>query len=249
VNLYAVSMDFLHDIQLVLLQFGIHSRVHPPAQTRPGGVGYLQLATGMDTVRFRDRIGIASVRKQAILGSYQHTRRGAKPFRPRVSKIEEKGPLPVADLSMPGDPSFVAGGIKVHNCFACGVQRDAVDTVREKEDLEFFPAINFLEKKYELPPLPWSDEDDKYVAPEDELEAMMNMDTTFDDERKRVSTFLDAMTQEKLVPLDVAFAFWEVFDKVSWEVDQERRGKSAGKVAMLRLLTRAKEHLKKHPVT
>lgn len=45
-------------------------------------------------------------------------------------------------------------------CWACYTSRDAVATVREKEGLGFGAALDLLEKRYRLPPLPWEDEDE-----------------------------------------------------------------------------------------
>ena len=151
VNLYSVSQTFLRDVQLLLLQFGIHSRLYAPAVTRPNSTWYLQLATGRDLLRFRDTIGIANERKTALLDAYQYNHRGSKPFKPIVVQVLDAGTLPVADLSMPASPTFVAGGIKVHNCFACSRSRDAISTVMDKMDLDFKSAMTWLEKTYNLP--------------------------------------------------------------------------------------------------
>jgi len=44
-------------------------------------------------------------------------------------------------------------------CFGCDLSRDAIATVRGNEGLSFWEAVRKLEQVYELPPLPWADEE------------------------------------------------------------------------------------------
>lgn len=218
VNLYSVSEPFLRDVQLLLLQFGIHSRVYPPSNTRKQGrrthpAGYLQLATGKDILAFRQRIGIASTRKQAVLDSYKYNPRGARPFRAVVESVVPAGVEEVADISMPVEHAFIAGGIKVHNCFACDRTRDVIQTVREKEGLEFWPAVKLLEESAGLDPLPydgsWSKEN---VA--SEVAGLLDPQKTWEDDERRVRTLLDSITYERSMPLDAILKLWAVFDRI-----------------------------------
>lgn len=250
VNLYSVSGPFLRDVQLLLLQFGIHSRLYPPSKTRVESgkrkgkfthpCWYLQLATGKDILTFRERIGIANRRKQAVLDSYVYNPRGAKPFKPVVESIKPVGIVAVADLSLPIEHSFVAGGIKVHNCFACGRTRDAIQTVREKEGLDFWKACDQLEQRYGLPPLPWDDED---VGPRErtlteEVRHNLSSDRTFEEEKARLARLLMVVTEEREVPMRMVLAFWEAFDRVCYGIEKEGWSEARGKAAVLDIRAR-----------
>lgn len=245
VNLYSVSGAFLRDVQLLLLQFGIHSRLHEPSgyrsedgkRTHP--CWYLQLATGKDVLLFREHVGIANRRKQAMLDSYEYNHRGSRSFKPVVESVEPAGVVEVADISMPADPSFVAGGIKVHNCFACGRTRDAIQTCREKEGLDFWPAIKAIEARYHLPPLPW--EDDEEAEGErprtlgEAIQANLTSDRTFEQEKVRLERLLQTMTDEKEQPVGLVVAYWEVFDRVVHGVTREQWSEEKGKAELLAL--------------
>jgi hypothetical protein len=253
VNLYSVSDLFLKDVQLLLLQFGIHSRVQAPSRTRKKGrlthpCGYLQLATGLDVLEFRNRIGIANQRKQAVLDSYQYNPRGSRSFKPVVKSVRPAGTCLVADISMPHEHSFVAGGIKVHNCFACDKTRDAVETVRAREGLGFKDAIKFLEDKYGLPPLPWED-DDAYVAPEQEITIaermsdLLQADRAFSDDRRVFVSDLDASTKDRSLPMETTVAFWEALDALTYKVEEGEINDTVGRQALAKLMQRYQQAL------
>lgn len=221
VVLYSVSDGFLRDVQLLLLQFGIHSRLHAPPTTRTVAgrrthpCWLLQLATGKDVLTFREHVGIANRRKQAVLDSYEYNPRGSRPFKPTVKIVEPAGVAEVADISMPVEHSFVAGGIKVHNCFACGRPRDAIQTCREKEGLDFWGAVKVLEKRYHLPELPWEDDGEVAdVALPEKVREILNAGMTRDDVIAQVKRRLEIATNEREMPMDVILKGWEDFDRV-----------------------------------
>lgn len=230
VNLYSVSEGFLLDIQLLLLQFGIYSRICPAAKTRPGGVLYLQIATGSDILRFRDLIGIGNARKASVLESFQYNPRGARAFKAVVSRILDAGELPVADVSMPVEHSFVAGGIKVHNCFACDKTRDAIETVRAKEGVKFWEAVKLLEQAYGLDPLPIDySETQEQPGAVSQLATLLDPSRTFEDDAARIQRYLDTCVKNKDLPLDQILRFWEAYDEIShhtytgeWSQDKGR---------------------------
>lgn len=223
VNLYSVSEGFLQDVQMLLLQCGIRSRLYRPAKTRPGGVWYLQLATGKDILAFRAKIGFANNRKQAVLDSFEYNPRGARPHRVIVESVTPTGVLPVADITMPGTPSFVVGGIKVHNCFGCGSTRDAIETVRAKQDVGFWQAVKVLEQAFGLDPLPIDYGNDERGASAI-AEALDNLrhHTTYDDEEKRTKALLNGLTRDRDIAIDRLLAFWEAFDKAVFHVKGPR---------------------------
>lgn len=211
VNLYSVSKGFLQDVQLLLLQFGVHSRLQNGAATRRSNVMCLQLATGADVLTFRDRVGIGLPRKQALLDAYNQRPNGKRPFRARVASVKDAGDRRVADVSMPVEHSFVAGGIRVHNCFACSRSRDAIQTVREKDNMSFHDAIEKLEKSYGLPPLPWED-GDREEKPRDEVAEVLDAPYT-DPVRVRAERIIRAFTIERTESLSRVLKMWEAFDR------------------------------------
>lgn len=211
VNLYSVSKGFLQDVQLLLLQFGIHSRLQGGASTRQSKLLCLQLATGSDVLVFRDRVGIGLPRKQALLDAYNQRPNGKRPFRALVASVTDAGVRHVADVAMPVEHSFVAGGIRVHNCFACPRSRDAIQTVREKENLSFHDAIEKLEKTYGLPSLPW-EESDRESKPTDEVAAILDAPYA-DPVRVRAERMIRAITTERAESLSRVLKMWEAFDR------------------------------------
>jgi intein/homing endonuclease len=236
VNLYSVSGAFLRDVQLLLLQFGIHSRLHAPSNTL-SKVGklehpcwYLQLATGKDVLLFREHIGVANRRKQEVLDSYEYNPRGSRPFKPVVESVESAGVAEVADISMPVSPSFVANGIKVHNCFACGRPRDAIKT---------------LETRYNLPQLPWEDE----VEPpsqntvSERVQEALRADFSYAEVKNRVERYLQIATDEREVAMMTLLSLWEAFDILTLDVENGIMTEDRGRVALVSLLHKAQELL------
>ena len=70
-------------------------------------------------------------------------------------------------------------------CFGCDKSRDVIETVREKLDLGFSDAIQWLEKKYDLPPLPFESSD--YIrpaTPQEEVIAGLPGDKTLGDAQR-----------------------------------------------------------------
>lgn len=235
VNLYSISPGFLQDIQLVLLQFGVRSRLYPAAKKRPTGVWYLQLATGHDILVFRERVGIANSRKAAILASFEYNPRGTRPFTALVARIDPAGDQVVADVTMPGSPTFVAGGIKVHNCFACDKSRDAIETVRAKEGLSLPQALSFLEQKYKLPFMASDDNDEAYQTPLDSVSARLNTQRSFADEIKMLVGLLETATELRHLSVDLVVAYWEAVDKLSHHVGEKLLGERTAQAAVVRL--------------
>ena len=248
VRLYSVSPGFLKDVQLLLLQFGIASHLGSPASTRPGGVYDLRLPTGKDIVRFREFIGFANRRKSEVLDSFVYTSMGTKSFQPTVKEITPRGNLEVADVTMPGDPSFVAGGIRVHNCFACDKSRDAVETVRAKEGIEFMDAMAFIENKYKLPTVPWEDDDrvDTSSANTGSVASILDAKSTFADDRLKLVSLLNMVSETPnlfCVSMDMVLAQWEATDKMTYQVAEKIIGEVPARMVIARLYERLMEAL------
>ena len=134
IRLTSVSIELLHDVQQLLLNFGIASRVYPnwraagPASLsdgKGGGGEYSSQArhelviTERNVETFAQEIGFIIPEKQEKLNRcLSHMTRGASAehFVATVESIEFSGVEDVFDLTEPATSSFVANGIVVHNC-------------------------------------------------------------------------------------------------------------------------------------
>jgi hypothetical protein len=96
-------------------------------------------------------------------------------------------------------------------CFACSQSRDAIQLVREKENLSFLGAIEHLEKKYGLPSLPW-EEGDREEKPTDEVAAILDAPYA-DPVRVRAERVIRALTTERADSLSRVLKMWEAFDR------------------------------------
>ena len=134
-RLTSVSLDLLRDVQRLLVNFGIFSRIYQDRKRGkdvallPDGKGGMKeypvrpyhdlCVTGESLVRYAKEIGFLSTAKNAALqsavGGYS---RG--PFREkfvaRVQSVDPDGLEPVFDLTEPLTHSFVANGLVVANC-------------------------------------------------------------------------------------------------------------------------------------
>lgn len=96
-------------------------------------------------------------------------------------------------------------------CWACARSRDAIQTVREKEGLDFPQALDKLEKDHGLPPLPWEDGDHE-SKPRDVVADILDAPYT-DPVRTRCEKIIRAITLERSEPLPRVLKLWEVFDR------------------------------------
>ncbi|MDB4278253.1 CHC2 zinc finger domain-containing protein [Deltaproteobacteria bacterium] len=134
-------------------------------------------------------------------------------------------------------------------CFACNLSRDAISTVRDKEGLDFWPAVKILERRYGLPALPWVDDEPRRATPEEEVRESLRHRRSWDDEKKRLRTLLETVTEDRDLPMNMALALWEGFDRICWMVDDEkggwfedeRKGKDGLEKLRVKTLARLKE--------
>lgn len=120
-------------------------------------------------------------------------------------------------------------------CFACDVARDAIDTVRAREDLGFREAIRWLEKEYGLPPLPWEDDTPKPEQPKPQVySGAKSLAEVF----QILAAELEQMTIDRKVPMDTLLGFWEAGDKVAYQVGQGQMAEATGKQVVRALLER-----------
>ena len=148
-----------------------------------------------------------------------------------------------------GKPSArVYGDSNSAYCFACDRTRDAIEYVREKEGIDFWPALEVLEKRYNLGRLAWDDEDQadyderkrKEIKAVDEVALALDPGRTYDQDRERVLKFLDSLTVDRDVSIRVMTSLWEVYDKITYLVFKEQVTEKAARVALLKILERAK---------
>jgi ribonucleoside-diphosphate reductase alpha chain len=134
VRLTSVSYTLLQDVQRMLLNFGIASRIYAERRAAgyrrlPDGKGglaeywcsaYHELAiTKANLIQFANRVGFLSEAKQTALLDYlSRMTRGPyrERFMARVEFLEPDGRETVYDLQQPTTNSFIANGLVVHNC-------------------------------------------------------------------------------------------------------------------------------------
>ena len=134
VRLSASHLPLLKDVQRLLLNFGIASRIYENRRT----AGYRQMPDGKggtkeyfhqpqhdlaisktNLIRFANEIGFLTEAKQTKLADYlSRMVRGPyeEPFLATVMAVEPDGVEPVYDLHQPDTHSFIANGMVVHNC-------------------------------------------------------------------------------------------------------------------------------------
>ena len=134
-------------------------------------------------------------------------------------------------------------------CWACGVARDAIDLVQIKESATFRGAVRILEERYQLPPMPWPDmpggADEKQPNALDEINATLQVSTTYEKETKRLQALMSSLTEERILPMRVTLRFWSIFDKVAHKVKAEEITDGAGMNAMSQLRGRIMERIQR----
>jgi hypothetical protein len=131
-------------------------------------------------------------------------------------------------------------------CWACGKTRDPISYVMEKELKNFRGAVEYLEKKMGLPPLPWSDEQQRPVTVEDEITKIEKVSTTvtYEQAKQRLGKFLESLTTDRDVGASALLSFWEVYDRVDYGVARENWEEHKGAAAMEGLRERVMQKLK-----
>jgi hypothetical protein len=129
-------------------------------------------------------------------------------------------------------------------CFACGISRDAIRLTREKEGIGFWEACRRLETRYGLPTLPWTDErEEPQRNITADIAASFKTYRSFEEEKKRVTTLLDSLTQDRDLPLERLLAAWEALDRISYLHVKERMTEPTAKEALVQLRHRVLERL------
>ncbi|MFH1229268.1 MAG: LAGLIDADG family homing endonuclease [Candidatus Aenigmatarchaeota archaeon] len=130
VSLKSNNIELLRDVQLLLLRFGIHSRIIWDDKKRIAKIkgreivskasGSLMIRRSESILKFSKHIGFVSQKKISKLGqaaSYArlHTHRVHKERSERIVNINKFQPQDVFDVEVPNYHRFVANGIVVHN--------------------------------------------------------------------------------------------------------------------------------------
>lgn len=125
VVLFAKNIDFLHDVQLLLLGFGIRCRVSSRRAVNGSGRSYgantLELRKA-ESLLFMREIGFVSARKNRRQQWRYHRKtcgqqQAGNELLDTVVSIEEIGEHAVYDLESGADNAFDASGILVHNSY------------------------------------------------------------------------------------------------------------------------------------
>ena len=132
-------------------------------------------------------------------------------------------------------------------CWGCQKSRDAVSTVREQTGAGFMDALKWLETKFALPTMGYQDGDayERKATPGEVITKSLRHDRTFADTAKVVSTLLDAVTEERILPLDRTTAFWEAFDRVVFLVNGKGQSlpEPQGQAALEKVRSRVKAEM------
>lgn len=131
-------------------------------------------------------------------------------------------------------------------CFACDKSRDAVETVRAKEGIEFMDAMAFIESKYNLPNVPWEDDDDTHEggasdATSRSVSAILDAQSTFKDDRLKLVSLLNMVSETpNLFPvsMDMVLAQWEAVDKMTYMVAERALSESDARKVIAKLYDR-----------
>lgn len=131
VRLTSMSEDLLREVQLLLLNFNIYSRIYknrkkaenklmPGSDTKVKGVHEL-IISGAAIFPFAEKIGFLSKHKSEKLNEAMHNcAEGKHPeqhdFTARFDSLVDCDPEPVYDLTEPATHSFIANGFVVANC-------------------------------------------------------------------------------------------------------------------------------------
>ena len=113
-RLNAAELPLLKDVQRLLLNFGILSRMDESRPAQPA-----LLIRKASLARFADEIGFLSAAKQSrladCLSRIERSPR-SESFTARVASLRAEGEELVFDLHQPDTHAFIANGMVVHNC-------------------------------------------------------------------------------------------------------------------------------------
>jgi ribonucleoside-diphosphate reductase alpha chain len=132
VELTTTSPKIAKDVQTLLANLGIYSRINSSEDKRPSrreafqvSIGYAQART-----RFRDLIGFVSGEKRSRLDTACSTGFPGKAMpwlrEEAILRIEPLGEMPVYDIQT-GSGRYLSNNVLVHNCFILSINDDLVN--------------------------------------------------------------------------------------------------------------------------
>jgi hypothetical protein len=122
-------------------------------------------------------------------------------------------------------------------CWGCSRPRDAIQTCREKEGLEFWDAVKALEARYHLPPLPWADDAEPAESSiSDHVRAILAEGATREDVVHQIKRRLEIATSERERPMVEVLKGWEDFDRALYGMEHEQWSDAKGMAMLLRIL-------------
>ncbi len=138
------SSEFVRQLQLLLLAFGIKASLRDPSAAGPRGRELHGIEIrGADLGTFAGRIGFAEhCPKADELAELLDTPEQAAPLADVVDRLVPLGEEPVYDLTEPETHHFVANGIVVHNCSEYMFIDDTACNLASLNLLKFYDAAS-----------------------------------------------------------------------------------------------------------
>lgn len=130
VSLRSASLELLRDVQILLLRWGIHSRILWQEQPKPhrnrgyvvrgGPSGSLSIRQGTSLLRFAENVGFVSEKKRrrmkdVVRDAQSRSRRRHSSLTEKIVSIKSAGRATVYDVEVPGPQRFIANGVISHN--------------------------------------------------------------------------------------------------------------------------------------
>ncbi len=132
VVLGSISQDLLGDVQQLLANLGVYSRLKPCHDSREDRKTCWQLSIGYQSERrkFADLIGFVTTDKTGMLQRSLESEEGGKSVpdmrHETIQRIEYLGTQPVFDIQTESG-NYLSGNVVVHNCFIQSVNDDLVN--------------------------------------------------------------------------------------------------------------------------
>lgn len=106
-------------------------------------------------------------------------------------------------------------------CWTCHKSRDAIEYVREKENVKFSEALDLLERWFKLPPLPWVDE----IPTRDEEDDIPPLPSNegVDSLRDKSQGLLMWITKDQTLSMETCLQLWEAFDTLAHLPEKHQR--------------------------
>lgn len=137
-------------------------------------------------------------------------------------------------------------GSNTWHCWACGLHRDAIETVRAKEDLPFHKACHLLERRFKLPPLKFDGPMQEGVV--DSIKNAFRTPKRFPEAATSLEATLRTLTTERWFPMPFLLSLWEVYSKICHLVKDQRQvewTEAQGLVALSKIRGRIEQRLLK----